>query len=148
VREPAFWLLLGFCAGLVGLRLALFVVFRFHLEQYVFFTVATQTDTNKMHVHHFNYGLVALVLAGALAAVPRARRYLKWLGLAAGAGLAAIVDEWSLAWHLNPDDRSAFSPLVAGLALALLLQVAFFRRFWWALLERWAVTSRRRFWPT
>ena len=139
--EPPFWMLLGFVAGLTGARLTVHLIVKYKLEKQLFVLVAGQ-DKNPMHIHHFNYGLILVGITGLLALSPYGRRSLRSLSLAFGLGCGLVFDEFALFWNLNPDYSQGLSLISAAIALVALIQLAYFRRFWVALVNRTAQRIR------
>jgi hypothetical protein len=133
--EPPFWMLLGFVAGLAGARLVVHLILKYRLEKQLFALVAGQ-DKNPVHIHHFNYGLVLVGVAGLLALSPYGRRSLRLLSLLFGLGCGLVFDEFALFWNLNPDYSQGLSLISSAIAFIALVQLAYFRKFWVALLGR------------
>jgi CRP-like cAMP-binding protein len=136
-REPAFWMLLGFLAALLGARLVVGFILRYHLEAHFFALTASREHANPMHLHHFNYGLILVCVAGLAAFLPRSRRYARTFAALFGMGSGLICDEWALIWNLDPNYYQPLSYLAALFFGALLLQLALFRGFWSAWIKRW-----------
>ena len=61
---------------------------------------------------------------------------LRGLALVFGLGAGLVFDEFALFWNLNPEYAQELSVIAAGLAIAVLIQVTYFRRFWAALARR------------
>ncbi len=133
--EPPFWMLSGFVAGLAGARLIVHLILKYRLEKQLFALVAGH-DPNPIHIHHFNYGLILVGTSGLLALSPYGRRSLRLLSLLFGLGAGLIFDEFALFWNLNPDYAQGLSLISAAIAFMVLVQLAFFRRFWVAVLGR------------
>ena len=133
--EPPFWMLLGFVAGLAGARLVVYLILKYKLEKQFFALVAGQ-EKNPVHIHHFNYGLVLVGLAGLLALSPYGRRSLRVLSFLFGLGCGLVFDEFALFWNLNPNYAQGLSLISAAIAFMALIQLAYFRKFWIALLAR------------
>jgi CRP-like cAMP-binding protein len=133
--EPAFWMLVGFVTSLAGARLVVHLILKYGLEKQLF-ALVPGNDPNPMHVHHFNYGLVLIGVSGLVALFPRARRVLRGLAFVFGLGAGLVFDEFALFWNLNPEYAQRLSLVAAAIAAAVLLQLAYFRRFWAALLRR------------
>jgi hypothetical protein len=53
-----------------------------------------------------------------------------------GVGCALVFDEFALFWNLNPDYSQGLSLISAAIAAVVLIQLAYFRRFWTALFVR------------
>ena len=133
--EPPFWMLVGFGASLGLARLVVALILKYKLEKQLF-ALVPGSDPNPMHVHHFNYGLILLGSAGIAALFPLGRRALRFLALAFGFGCGLVFDEFALLWNLNPEYAQGLSLYAAGIAAVVLVQLAYFRRFWTALARR------------
>jgi len=133
--EPPFWAMLGFLLSLLGARLVVALILKYGLEKRLF-ALVPGVDPNPMHVHHFNYGLVLVGAAGIGALFPLGRRALRVLGLVLGLGAGLIFDEFALFWNLNPEYAQALSLYSAAIALVVLVNLTYFRRFWRAVLRR------------
>lgn len=133
--EPAFWMLIGFIASLGGARLVVHLILKYGLEKRLF-ALVPGNDPNPMHIHHFNYGLFLIGVAGLAALFPLGRRALRGLALMFGLGAGLVFDEFALFWNLNPEYAQELSIIAAGIAAAVLFQLAYFRRFWGALVRR------------
>jgi CRP-like cAMP-binding protein len=133
--DPPFWMLLGFVVSLGLSRLVVYLILKYHLEQQLF-ALVQGVDPNPMHVHHFNYGLVLLGAAGLAALFPFGRRALRVLAFAFGFGCGLVFDEFALIWNLNPEYSNPSSLIASGIVAGLLVQLAYFRRFWAALTRR------------
>jgi CRP-like cAMP-binding protein len=134
-NEPTFWMLLGFLTGLAGARLVVHLILKYHLEKQLF-ALVSGTDPNPVHIHHFNYGLLIVGLVGLVALSPLSRNALRTLAFLFGVGCGLILDEFALFWNLNPDYTQGLSLITAAIAGIILVQLAYFRRFWLALLSR------------
>ncbi len=133
--EPPFWMLIGFLTSLCGARLVVHLILKYGLEKRLFALVPGK-DPNPMHIHHFNYGLFLVGVAGLVAMFPLGRRRLRGLAFVFGLGAGLVFDEFALFWNLNPEYAQELSLIAAGIAAAVLLQLAYFRRFWAAVLRR------------
>jgi CRP-like cAMP-binding protein len=133
--EPPFWMLIGFLVALGGARLVVHLILKYGLEKRLF-ALVPGVDPNPMHVHHFNYGLVLIGVAGVAALAPLGRRALRVLAFAFGAGAGLVFDEFGLIYNLNPEYAQPSSLISAAIAAALLLQLTYFGRFWAALARR------------
>jgi hypothetical protein len=133
-NEPPFWMLLGFLAGLAGARLVVYLILKYQLEKQLFALVAG-TDPNPVHIHHFNYGLLIVGIVGLVSLSPSARRALRTLAFLFGLGCGLVFDEFALFWNLNPDYSQGLSLITTAIAGVVLVQLAYFRRFWTAVFE-------------
>jgi CRP-like cAMP-binding protein len=134
--EPPFWMLVGFVVSLGLARLVVFLILKYHLEQQLFALVQSPTDPNPKHVHHFNYGMILIGSSGIAALFPFGRRALRTLAFAFGFGAGLVFDEFSLLWNLNPEYANPASLIACGVAVAVLLQLTYFRKFWSAVARR------------
>jgi len=134
-REPAFWMLLGFLAALAGARLTVRAILHWHLQDHLF-ALVRGASTNPVHLHHFNYGLVLVCLAGVANLLPRARELSRLWSAVFGLGAGLVFDEWALIWNLDPNYYQPLSLLAAAGTATLLLQLLLFRRFWATLAGR------------
>jgi len=139
--EPPFWMLVGFIVSLGLARLVVHMILKYHLEKQLFALVPGD-DPNPMHVHHFNYGLLLIGVAGLAALFPFGRRALRALALAFGFGCGLVFDEFSLIWNLNPEYANPSSLVACAAAAAVLVQLTYFRRFWLALARRTVLAVR------
>jgi CRP-like cAMP-binding protein len=133
--DPPFWMLTGFVVALGLARLVVYLILRFHLEKQLF-ALVQGTDPNPMHVHHFNYGLVLIAVAGLAGLFPLGRKALRTLAFVFGAGCGLVFDEFSLIWNLDPEYARPSSLIACGIAAALLVQLTYARRYWAALARR------------
>ena len=133
--EPPFWMLVGFLVSLGGARLVVHLILKFKLEKQLF-ALVPGTDPNPMHIHHFNYGLFLIGAVGLAALFPFGRRALRSLAFGFGLGAGLVFDEFAIFWNLNPEYAQELSVIAAGMAIAVLLQLTYFRRFWGALARR------------
>jgi hypothetical protein len=123
----------AFDGTLAGARLVVAFILHYGLEKRLFALVKGGADPNPMHVHHFNYGLVLIGLAGLAALFPLGRRALRVLAVLFGIGCGLVFDEFALFWNLNPEYAQSLSLITAAIAAAVLVQLTYFRRFWSAL---------------
>jgi lysyl-tRNA synthetase class 2 len=133
--EPPFWMIIGFGLGLAGSRITVHLILKYRLEKHLFALVAG-TDPNPVHIHHFNYGLLIIGVTGLVSLLPYGRRALRTLALLFGVGCALVFDEFALFWNLNPDYSQGLSLISAAIAAVALVQVAYFQRFWSAVIVR------------
>jgi len=95
-----------------------------------------------VHVHHFNYGLVLVAIAGLAALRPLGRRALRGLAFLFGAGAGLVFDEFALLWRLDPEYAQDLSLIAAAIAAAVLFQLVYFRAFWVAVARRGWLAAR------
>ena len=133
--EPPFWMLAGFLVALAGARLVVYLILKYKLEEQLF-NLRAGSGPNPMHIHHFNYGLVLVGVVGLAALRPLGRRALRALAFAFGAGAGLVFDEFALFWRLDPEYGQELSVIAAAIAIAVLVQLVYFRAFWAAVAAR------------
>ena len=133
--RPSFWVLVGAVVALAVARTVVAVIIQNGLQKHLFALIGG-TVGHPIHVHHFNYGLLLVALAGVLAMLKRTRQAMRRLAFLFGFGVGLIVDEFALLWNLNPDYYQPSSRLVAGLVLLVIVQVVYFRNLYLALGRR------------
>ncbi len=133
--EPPFWMLVGFAFALAIARLVVALILKYGLEDRLF-ALIPGNDPNPMHVHHFNYGLILIAIAGLVGLFPLGRRKLRWLAVVFGLGAGLVFDEFALFWRLDPEYSQELSVVAAAIAAAVLLQLVYFRAFWRAVARR------------
>lgn len=81
-----------------------------------------------IHIHHYVWGILLLLVVGAVGLVERSPRVRTWLGLGYGVGAALIIDEAALLLSLEDvywDDEGgisiALALIVIGVAGSLLV---------------------------
>jgi CRP-like cAMP-binding protein len=134
--DPPFWMLTGFAVSLGLARLVVHLILRYHLEAQLFALVQGGTDPHPVHVHHFNYGLVLIGIAGLLALFPLGRKALRPLSFVFGFGAGLVFDEFSLIWNLDPEYGRSSSLIACGIAASLLALLTYCRAYFAALLRR------------
>jgi hypothetical protein len=87
----AWW---GFTVTFGGLRLLTWLI---HIHA----AGLGNVSEGGVHLHHYLYGIAILAIVSILGLVERSPRMRAWLGLAAGIGLALIVDEIALLVELK-----------------------------------------------
>lgn len=134
-ERPSFWVLVGAIAALAVARTVVAVIIANGLQKHLFALIGGKVG-HPIHVHHFNYGLLLVALAGVMAMLPSTRRAIRRLAFVFGFGVGLIVDEFALLWNLNPDYYQPSSRLAAGLVLLAIVQVVYFRNLYLALGRR------------
>jgi hypothetical protein len=84
----------GFTATFGGLRLLTWLI---HIHA----AGLGNVSSGGVHLHHYLYGILILVIVSILGLVERTPRWRAWMGLAFGIGLALIVDEVALLVELK-----------------------------------------------
>jgi hypothetical protein len=135
-QEPIFWVFTGFLVALLGARMVVKTIITFQLQKKLFALITSPDGLNPVHVHHFNYGILLVVIVGVIALFPKGRRYLRFLAFAFGAGLGLIVDEFALLWHLHPDYYQRESYIAIVVSILVLTQIIYFRSFYLGLVRR------------
>jgi hypothetical protein len=87
----AWW---GFTVTFGGLRLLTWLI---HIHA----AGLGNVGAGGVHLHHYLYGILLLTIVSILGLVERSPRMRAWLGLAAGIGLALVVDEIALLVELK-----------------------------------------------
>ncbi|GAA4701050.1 hypothetical protein GCM10023324_64830 [Streptomyces youssoufiensis] len=76
-------------------------------------------QTGGVHIHHYVWGILLLVVVGAAGLVARSARARAWMGLAYGVGLALVVDEAALLLSLE----DVYWDTTGGISIALAIAV-------------------------
>ena len=126
-REAALWMWVAFIGTFVFLRLLTFGI-RYHL-----LPVGNIVTSGGLHIHHFVWGILILLLVGFLGITLWSERLHPWLATAFGIGAALVVDEFAL-W-LNLRDvywlREGRSSIDLAIVVAALLGLYYAAdRFW------------------
>ena len=79
----AWW---GFTVTFGGLRLLTWLI---HIDVSGFGNL----QAGSVHIHHYVWGILMLMLVGGYALVERSARWHAWLGLAYGIAMALVIDE-------------------------------------------------------
>jgi CRP-like cAMP-binding protein len=127
VREPIFWVLVGFAVAILVSRVVVAAILRFGL-QHAFFNLRDSGGANPLHMHHFTYGFAIIVVTGLLAFFPHSRRLLRVLAAAFGVGLGLVFDEFALIWNLDPNYYQPLNYWAQAILAAALIQLVYFRR--------------------
>lgn len=84
-----------------------------------------------VHIHHFNFGIFLIAVAGFISLTDTIRKHVRGVALLYGVGLALIMDEFGLLVTLNQDAywgrRSYDAIIITGV---ILLNIVYFRGFW------------------
>lgn len=94
-REAALRMWVAFLAMFVFLRGLTFGI-RAHL-----LPVKNVVTSSGLHVHHFVWGILLLLLIGFLALILEQPRWHPWLAIAFGFGAALVIDEFALWLNLR-----------------------------------------------
>jgi hypothetical protein len=126
-REAALWMWVTFIATFIFLRLLTFGI-RYHL-----LPVKNVVTSSGLHIHHFVWGIVVLLIVGFLGITLWSERLHPWLGLIFGIGAALVLDEYALWLNLKdvywlPAGRSSIDIAILVAAVLGLYYAA--DRFW------------------
>ena len=126
-REAALRMWVAFIATFVFLRVLTFGI-RFHL-----LPVRNVVTSSGLHIHHFVWGIVILLIVGFLGITLWSERLHPWLGLIFGIGAALVLDEYALWLNLQdvywlPAGRSSIDVAILVAAVLGLYYAA--DRFW------------------
>jgi hypothetical protein len=87
----AWW---AFTATFAGLRLLTWAI-------HVHVAGLGNVHVGRVHLHHYVWGILLLIVVGAYGLIERSPRWRMWMGLAFGIGLALVVDEAALLIELK-----------------------------------------------
>jgi hypothetical protein len=126
-REAALRMWIAFIAAFVFLRALTFAI-RYHL-----LPVGNVVTSGGLHIHHFVWGILILLLSGFLGITVWSERLHPWLATIFGIGAALVIDEFAL-W-LNLRDvywlREGRSSIDLAIIVAALLGLYYAAdRFW------------------
>ena len=126
-RQAALWMWVTFIVTFIFLRILTFGI-RFHL-----IPAKNVVTSSGLHIHHFVWGIVLLLLVGFLGITLWTERLHPWLGAAFGIGAALVLDEYALWLNLQdvywlPAGRSSIDVVILVAALLGLYYAA--DRFW------------------
>jgi CRP-like cAMP-binding protein len=127
LREPIFWVLAGFAAAILASRAVVATILHLGLQE-LLFNLRDSGGPNPVHMHHFNYGFVIVVVTSLLAFFPRSRHTLRLLAATFGVGLGLVFDEFALIWNLDPDYYQPLNYWAPAVLAAMLVQLLYFRR--------------------
>ncbi|TMF10674.1 MAG: hypothetical protein E6I37_11845 [Chloroflexi bacterium] len=126
-RQAALWMWVTFIATFIFLRLLTFGI-RYH-----FLPVKNVVTSSGLHIHHFVWGILVLLIVGFLGITLWSERLHPWLGAVFGIGAALVLDEYALWLNLQdvywlPAGRSSIDVAILVAALLGLYYAA--DRFW------------------
>ena len=126
-RQAALWMWVTFIGTFLFLRLLTFGI-RYHL-----LPVKNVVTSSGLHIHHFVWGIVLLLLVGFLGITLWSERLHPWLGAAFGIGAGLVLDEYALWLNLQdvywlPAGRASIDVVIVVAALLGLYYAA--DRFW------------------
>ena len=129
-KDQNFWILTAFIPTFAIARLLV------HTQPHLFLQLG------GTHIHHFTYGFILLALSGYLAIV-RPRRAPPWLAFMFGVGLALALDESGMWLHLTNHYYDETSVDITIIGLAVLINLVYFRKFWFHLLKSLVLLAKR-----
>ena len=94
-REAALFMWVAFIATFVFLRLLTFGI-RYHL-----LPVKNVVTSSGLHIHHFVWGILVLLIVGFLGITIWSERLHPWLATIFGIGAALVIDEYALWLNLQ-----------------------------------------------
>ena len=126
-REAALLMWVAFIATFVFLRLLTFGI-RYHL-----LPVKNVVTSSGLHIHHFVWGILILLIVGFLGITIWSERLHPWLATIFGIGAALVIDEYALWLNLQdvywlPAGRSSIDIAILIAAVLGLYYAA--DRFW------------------
>jgi hypothetical protein len=126
-RQAALWMWVTFIATFIFLRVLTFGI-RYHL-----IPVKNVVTSSGLHIHHFVWGIVILLIVGFLGITLWSERLHPWVGALFGIGAALVIDEYALWLNLRdvywlPAGRSSIDLAILVAALLGLYYAA--DRFW------------------
>ena len=122
--ELPFLIFVSFLITFILSRLTVWMVYHHFLPRQFFLT------THDVHIHHFNYGIILLSIAGFWSLMNNKRGRLYLIAIIYGIGLGLIADEYGILLLLRDNyyaRQSYDAVIIVGL---LLLSAIFFRPFW------------------
>jgi hypothetical protein len=126
-RQAALWMWVTFIATFIFLRVLTFGI-RYHL-----IPVKNVVTSSGLHIHHFVWGIVILLIVGFLGITLWSERLHPWVGALFGIGAALVIDEYALWLNLRdvywlPAGRSSIDLAIVVAAVLGLYYAA--DRFW------------------
>jgi hypothetical protein len=126
-RQAALWMWVTFIATFIFLRILTFGI-RYHL-----IPAKNVVTSSGLHIHHFVWGIVILLIVGFLGITLWSERLHPWLGAIFGIGAALVLDEYALWLNLQdvywlPAGRASIDVVILVAALLGLYYAA--DRFW------------------
>jgi hypothetical protein len=126
-RQAALWMWVTFIATFIFLRLLTFGI------RYQILPVKNVVTSSGLHIHHFVWGILVLLIVGFLGITLWTERLHPWLGAIFGIGAALVLDEYALWLNLKdvywlPAGRSSIDVAILVAALLGLYYAA--DRFW------------------
>ncbi|MEV1027072.1 hypothetical protein [Streptomyces sp. NPDC050264] len=105
----AWW---GFTVTFGGMRLLTWLI---HIDV----AGVGDMEAGGVHLHHYVWGILMLMVVGAAGLVERSARARAWMGLAYGVGLALVIDEAALLISLE----DVYWDTEGGLSIAIAIAV-------------------------
>lgn len=128
-REIPFIIFFSFLVTFILSRLTVYLINKDAVPDLLFFVDFIYIKGH--HIHHFNIGIILLVIAGFFSLVDEARSHIRKIALLYGVGLALIMDEFGLLVTLDADaywSRRSYDAIIV--TALILLNITYFRRFW------------------
>src|SRR3989338_604219 len=124
------WVFVGYLVGIGISRAVVEMIFRLGLQQ-VLFNKQVDPHGLTIHIHHFNYGMIMMVVAALVAITPAGRRFTAWIGTLFGFGLGTFLDEFGLVLNLHPYyyQIGSFLAIVAA-GIVLFAAIPLSERWW------------------
>lgn len=126
-RQAALWMWVTFIVTFLFLRVLTFGI------RYQLIPAKNVVTSSGLHIHHFVWGIVILLLVGFLGIALWSERLHPWLGAVFGIGAALVLDEYALWLNLKdvywlPAGRSSIDVVILVAALLGVYYAA--DRFW------------------
>ncbi|MFA6521252.1 MAG: hypothetical protein WCT53_02610 [Candidatus Gracilibacteria bacterium] len=128
-EEIPFMIFFSFLVTFAIARTVSYSIYFDIVPDFLFFVKTIYIKGN--HIHHFNFGIILISLAGFFSLTDTVRKHVRSIALLYGVGLALIMDEFGLLVTLNQDvywgRRSFDAIIITGL---ILLNIVYFKGFW------------------
>lgn len=144
-REIPFIIFFTFFVTFVITRV---IAYSIHLEivpDFLFFIKTIYI--NGYHIHHFNFGIILLAMAGYLSLTDVVRTHVRKIAIIYGIGLSLIADEFGLLVTLQKDAywyRGSYDAIIV--TTVILLNIVYFGRFWKVMGGTVKKLCSRQFW--
>lgn len=118
-ENPIFWMLLSFSITVAICRLVVAAIVNFDLESRMY-NLIPDAAGQSIHIHHFNYGLLLMLVSAAAFLSPKLHRWLLLNAAVFGVGLGLFMDELGLVLKLDPNYFVIESKIAIGITAILL----------------------------
>lgn len=128
-KEIPFIIFFAFLITFVIARAAAYSIHYNVVPEFLFFVKTVYIK--GYHIHHFNFGIILLAIAGFLSLIDSLRSHIRKIAILYGIGLALIMDEFGILVTFEKDfywTRRSFDAVI--LTALILLNIVFFGRFW------------------